>query len=74
MIKLSDGVEVMASRISASKRTDSMTVSTEKGKKYELFVEGTLGTRGGRGKAVVKRTGFATVDYELPEVPELGEE
>ncbi len=28
--------------------------------------------RGGRGKPVVKRSDFAAVDWELPEVPDLG--
>lgn len=73
LIKLAASTELLAARYAKSLRTEPLVVRTDKGKKYELFAEGQLGTRGGRGKAVVKRSDFATVDWELPEVPELGE-
>lgn len=73
LIKLASGVELLAARYAKSLRTEPLVVRTDKGKKYELFAEAQLGTRGGRGKAVVKRSDFATVDWDLPEIPELGE-
>ncbi len=73
LIKLASGVELLAAKHAPSPRTEPLVVRTDKGKKYELFAEGLLATRGGRGKAVVKRSDFATVDHELPPVPELGE-
>jgi DNA gyrase subunit A len=73
LIKLATGVELLAARYAPSPRTNPLVVRTDKGKKYELFAEGLLATRGGRGKAVVKRSNFASADTVLPEVPELGE-
>jgi DNA gyrase subunit A len=72
LIKLGVGVELLAARYAKSPRTDALVVRTDKGKKFELFAEGLLGARGGRGKPVVKRSDFAAVDWELPEVPDLG--
>jgi len=48
-------------------------VKTENGKKYELFADSLAAARAGRGKAIVKRSKFAEVELELPEVPELPE-
>lgn len=66
LIKLADDAEVLAARITPSQRAHPLTVYTDKGKKYDLFVDAIAGNRGGRGKAVVKRTGFT--EYEPPEV------
>jgi len=73
LIKLAETTELLAARLAKSLRTEPLIVRTDKGRKYELFAEAQLGTRGGRGKAVVKRSNFATVDWDLPEVPELSE-
>ncbi len=72
-IKLADNVELIGARLAKSVRTEPLVVRTDKGKKYELFAEAQMGTRGGRGKSVVKRSTFASVDWELPEIPELSE-
>ena len=72
LIKVGAGVELVAARYAKSPRTDPLVVRTDKGKRFELFADSLLGARGGRGKAVVKRSDFATVDWELPEVPDLG--
>ena len=74
LIKLAPGAELIAAEMVPSLRKGSLVVRTDKGKKYELFAESLLTTRGGRGKTVVKRASFATVDWPVPEVPELPEE
>lgn len=66
LIKVADGAEVLAASLTPSPRTNPLSVFTDKGKKYDLFVEAIAGTRGGRGKAVVKRSGFT--DWTRPEV------
>ena len=74
LMKLSPSSEVLVAEVVPGLRTGSVVVRTDKGKKYELFAEGLLATRGGRGKAVVKSTRFSSVDWALPELPELPEE
>ena len=71
LIKLASGVELLTAKLVPSLRSGSVVVRTSKGKKYELFAESLVATRGGRGRAVVKRSNFKTVDHELPKVPEL---
>ena len=73
LIKVTEPNELIGAALVPGLRTGSLVVRTDKGKKYELFAEGLLATRGGRGKAVVKRTRFANVDWPVPEVPELPE-
>ncbi|MEL7368518.1 MAG: DNA topoisomerase (ATP-hydrolyzing) [Myxococcota bacterium] len=74
LIKVAESAEVLTAALVPKKRTGSVVVRTDKGKKYELFADGLLANRGGRGKAVVKRARFATVDHPVLEVPELSEE
>ena len=74
LIKLADDAEVLAARTTPSPRANPLTVYTEKGKKYDLFVEAIAGNRGGRGRPVVKRTGFADFEPIEPEVPRLEED
>ena len=71
LIKLANDVELLAAKMTPALRTGSLTVRTNKGKKYELVADSLVATRGGRGRAVVKRSSFRTVDHDLPEVPEL---
>mgnify|MGYP006286926099 CR=1 FL=1 len=73
LIKLAADAEVMAARTTPSPRAHPLTVYTERGKRYDLFVEAIASTRGGRGKAVVKRSGFADADPAPVEVPTLEE-
>lgn len=73
LIKLSDQAEVLAASITHGQRSNPLVVLTEAGKKYELFVDAIAGTRGGRGKAVVKRTGFGSYEPSEIEVPTLEE-
>ena len=74
LMKVNSPAELLVAQLVPSLRTGSVAVRTDKGKRYELFAEGLLATRGGRGKAVVKRAKFSTVDWPVPEVPELPEE
>lgn len=71
LIKLAEGVELLAARYTPSLRTQPLRVFTEKGRKYDLFADALRGSRGGRGRALVKRSGFASVEHRLPAVPEL---
>ncbi|MBK6684498.1 MAG: DNA topoisomerase IV subunit A [Deltaproteobacteria bacterium] len=70
LIKVEDSA-VLAAKRAPSPRTEPLVVRTESGKKFELFAESLEGPRGGRGKALVKRSTFASVEHELPEVPAL---
>ncbi len=74
LIKLAAGSELIVAALVPGLRKGSVVVRTDKGKKYELFADSLHATRGGRGKAVVKRATFSTVDWPVPEVPELPEE
>jgi DNA gyrase subunit A len=71
LIKLAAGSEVLAARHVPSERKGSLVVKTEKGRRFELFAESLAATRASRGKAIVKRSRFAEVEYELPPVPDL---
>ena len=71
LIKVAPKASVIAAVPVESPRVGSLVVRTDKGKKYELFAESLITTRGGRGKAVVKRSKFKDVEYQLPEVPSL---
>ena len=71
LIKLQGRSEVLGAKLARSKKGDALVVSTTKGKKYELTVQDVESTRGGRGKQVVKTASFASVEQELPTVPNL---
>ena len=73
LIKLQGNAELIAATTATGLRTGSLTVMTDKGKKYELFAESLESSRGARGKAVVKRSGFKSVQHETPEVPSFEE-
>jgi DNA gyrase subunit A len=73
LIKLGKEASLLAAKPVPSARVGSMVVFTESGRRFELFAEALESTRGARGKALVKRSKFATVEYNLPEVPQLGE-
>jgi DNA gyrase subunit A len=73
LIKLARDAEVLAAKYVPSERKGSLVVKTDGGKKYELFADSLAAARAGRGKAVVKRSNFAEVEPELPDVPELPE-
>ncbi len=71
MIKLSPDVRLLGAIGAPSPRVGKLIVRTDKGRKYEMVAEGLLATRGGRGKAVVKRSTFETMTIPLPEIPDL---
>ena len=73
LIKLGPDVNLIGAISAASPRDEKLTMYTPGGKKYERGVESLLTSRGGRGKAVVKRGGFESMDVPLPEIPMLGE-
>jgi len=73
LIKLGKDASVLAAKYVPSERKGSLVVKTENGKKYELFADSLAATRAGRGKAIVKRSGFAEYETDLPEVQELPE-
>lgn len=74
LIKLQGGAQLLGATVAPGLRSGSLKVVSDKGKPFEFFAEGLLATRGGRGKAVVKRTGFREVVHELPTIPALEEE
>jgi DNA gyrase subunit A len=74
LIKLAPEAKLVGAIGAKSPRTGPLVALTENGRRYELFVESLLGTRGGRGKQVVKRASFADVELPLPEVPKLQED
>ena len=74
LIKLSPGVHLLGAIGAPSPRIGKLVVYTDKGKKFEMTAEGLLATRGGRGKAVVKRSSFAEMTIDLPEIPDLNGE
>ena len=71
LIKLASDAQLIGAIGVAFKRDERLVAVTDKGKKYDLKVDDVLGARGGRGKQVVKRATFATVEMRLPIVPEL---
>jgi DNA gyrase subunit A len=73
LIKLGKDASLIAVKPVPSARVGSLVVFTENGRRFELFAEALESSRGARGKALVKRSGFSSYEYTLPEVPELGE-
>ncbi|MCK6548840.1 DNA topoisomerase IV subunit A [Myxococcota bacterium] len=74
LIKLEDDARLIGAIGAPSPRTGSLAVITEKGKRFELFVESNLAGRGSRGKQIVKTSRLVEVETPLPEVPSLGDE
>lgn len=73
LMKLGPKAALIGAAVLESPRAGKLVALSEGGRRYELTVEGVEGTRGGRGKAVVKTSRFARVERELPEVRSLGE-
>jgi DNA gyrase subunit A len=73
LIKLGKDASLLAAKPVPSARVGSMVVFTDNGRRFELFADALESTRGARGKALVKRNKFTTVEYALPDVPQLGE-
>jgi len=73
LIKLAKEASLIAVKPVPSARVGSVVVFTENGKRFELFAEALESTRGARGRALVKRSKFTSVEYTLPDVPQLGE-
>ncbi|MCB9654546.1 MAG: hypothetical protein H6729_10510 [Deltaproteobacteria bacterium] len=71
LMKLGTEASLIAAVGAPSPRTGALVVLTDKGRRYELFAEALLTTRGGRGKPVVKRAQFASAEWPLPAVPDL---
>ena len=71
LVKLGAGAEVLAVRFVSD--DSPLFVRTEAGKRYALKAPDLEGPRASRGKAVVKRSGFAAAEPWEPEVPELPE-
>ncbi len=74
LMKLAAGAEILAAQLTSSPRTNPLVVFTDRGKRHELFVEGIAGTRGGRGKPVVKRSSFESAEFLPVTPPSLGGE
>jgi hypothetical protein len=74
LIKLDPEAKLVGAIGAPSPRIGPLVALTEAGRRYELFAEGLLGQRGGRGKQVVKRAAFVDVETTLPDVPVLEEE
>ena len=62
LIKLSEDVELIGAIGAMSKRDEKLVMYTPAGKMYERGVDALLSTRGGRGKAIVKRNGFDSME------------
>ncbi len=73
LMKLGPKASLIGAAVLESARAGKLVALSEGGRRYELTVEGVEGTRGGRGKAVVKKSRFAGVERGLPEVASLGE-
>ena len=71
LIKLGKDVELIGAIGAASLRDAKLVAYTPGGRRHERGVEALLTSRGGRGKAVVKRNGFDAMDIPLPEIPIL---
>ena len=71
LIKLGKDVELIGAIGEASVRDAKLVAYTPGGRRHERGVEALLTSRGGRGKAVVKRNGFDAMDIPLPEIPML---
>jgi DNA gyrase subunit A len=71
LVKLAAGAEVLAVRFVSD--DTPLFVRTEAGKRYALKAPDLEGPRASRGRAVVKRSGFAAAEPWEPEVPELPE-
>ncbi len=73
LIKLDDKAHLVGAVVVPNKTTGCLAVRTAGKQKREIFAGAVLGSRGGKGKLLVKRSGFAKVEYELPDIPELSE-
>lgn len=71
LIKLGPDVNLIGAIGAASVRDAKLVMYTPGGRRHERGVEALLTTRGGRGKAVVKRNGFDAMDIPVPEIPVL---
>jgi DNA gyrase subunit A len=71
LIKLGKGVSLIGAIGARSVRSDKLVMHTESGTRYERGVEALLTSRGGRGKAIVKRQGFESMEIPLPDIPDL---
>ena len=71
LIKLSADTSLIGVIGAASVRDTKLVAYTPGGRRHERGVEALLSTRGGRGKAVVKRNGFDAMDIPVPEIPDL---
>ena len=74
LIKLAPDANLIGAIGGASVRDAKLVMYTPGGRKHERGVEALLTTRGGRGKAVVKRNGFDAMDIPVPEIPVLESE
>lgn len=69
LMKLDPDVTVIGAIGAPSLRIGSMAVTTDSGKRHELFAEALLTTRGGRGHPVVKRSKLVRAEVPAPAVP-----
>ncbi len=73
LIKLAKDASLLAAKPVPSPRVGSVVVFTDGGRRFELFAEALESTRGARGRALVKRSKFTEVEFQLPDVPQVGE-
>ncbi|MEM1029881.1 MAG: DNA topoisomerase IV subunit A [Myxococcota bacterium] len=70
VIKLAPGVSLLGAEL-GHRDLDQITVSTRAGKVRHLTLRSLVGSRGGKGSAVVKRGGFAEYHQRPVETPRL---
>ncbi|MGF1509531.1 MAG: DNA topoisomerase (ATP-hydrolyzing) subunit A [Myxococcota bacterium] len=74
LIKLDSDASLIAALISPTDQEAPLEVRTTKGKKVQLWASELRASRASRGRLVVKTTGFAEVEWPLPQIPILAEE
>jgi DNA gyrase subunit A len=71
LIKLAPEAVLLGAAVSASPRTPVLTARTEKGTAYEISAVECAAERASRGKELVKRASFESLDPPVVHVPEL---
>jgi DNA gyrase subunit A len=72
VIKVSEGVEVLGAEL-GHRDLDSISVATDKGVLRSLTLRSIVGTRGGRGSAIVRRGGFSRMVAPAVATPAVGD-
>ncbi|MFZ9889141.1 MAG: DNA gyrase subunit A, partial [Myxococcota bacterium] len=73
LLKLGKDASVLGARAATARRGEPLVALTPKGSRYELHVAEVEAPRGGRGKVMVKTSGFERVEFIAPTVPNLSD-